>query len=88
MVAGGVQAASSLGEEGRAAGWAARRMRAVSLLLFLFLSTVLLQNIPRRWSPFLLSSTEVCAIPLFICLVFLKLSTLLMSAEIFFNEQF
>ena len=61
MVAGGVQAASSLGEEGRAAGWAARRMRAVSLLLFLFLSTVLLQNIPRRWSPFLLSSTEVCA---------------------------
>jgi len=88
MVAGRVQAASSLVEEGRAAGWAARRMRAVSLLLFLFLSTVLLQNIPRRWSPFLLSSADVCAVPLFICLVFLTLSTLLMSAEIFFNEQF
>ena len=64
MVAGGVQAASSLVEEGRAAGWAARRMGAVSLLLFLFLSTVLLRAFLRRWSPFASLSVPFSLVPL------------------------
>lgn len=63
MVAGGVQAASSLVEEGRAAGWAAS-MRAVSLLPFLFLSAVLLRTFLRSWSPFASLSVTFSLVPL------------------------